>query len=84
MYTFCVTSALVPAPQHSKTGAMTMSLTDTEFRSLRADHRSRGTVRMALLPVTLLGWALVAVLLLLFGDLPVGRDLSPGDPGWRL
>jgi len=30
----------------------------------------RGTVRVALLPATLLGWALVAVLLLLFGELP--------------
>ena len=47
-----------------------MSLTDSEFRSLRQTITLRGTVRMALLPLTLLGWALVAVLLLLFGDLP--------------
>ena len=47
-----------------------MSLTDSEFRSLRQTITLRGTVRMALLPMTLLGWALVAVLLLLFGDLP--------------
>src|SRR3954467_11477419 len=47
-----------------------MSLTDSEFAALRATITIRGTVRMALLPVVLLGWALVAVLLLLFGELP--------------
>jgi hypothetical protein len=47
-----------------------MSLTESEFASLRATIAMRGTVRMALLPATLLGWALVAVLLLLFGELP--------------
>src|SRR5690349_6571196 len=55
----------------SKTGAAAMSLTESEFTSLRGTIALRGTVRMALLPVTLLGWALVAVLLLLFGELPV-------------
>ena len=69
MYTF-------PSPPlpiglgHSKTGATTMSLTESEFTSLRATIAMRGTVRMALLPATLLGWALVAVLLLLFGEYP--------------
>jgi hypothetical protein len=48
-----------------------MSLTESEFTSLRGTIALRGTVRMALLPVTVLGWALVAVLLLLFGDQPV-------------
>lgn len=47
-----------------------MSLTESEFRSLRQTISLRGTARMALLPFTMLGWALVAVLLLLFGDLP--------------
>ena len=50
---------------------MIMSLRESEFTSLRATIALRGTVRMALLPVTLLGWALVSVLILLFGDLPV-------------
>ena len=50
--------------------ATTMSLTESEFASLRATIAMRGTVRMAVLPATLLGWALVAVLLLLFGELP--------------
>ena len=47
-----------------------MSLTESEFTSLRRTITIRGTVRMALLPVTLLGWAIVALLLLLFGELP--------------
>jgi hypothetical protein len=47
-----------------------MSLTESEFTSLRRTITMRGTVRMALLPVTLLGWAIVALLLLLFGELP--------------
>ena len=48
-----------------------MSLTDSEFRSLRQTIALRGTVRMALLPLTLLGWALLATLLVLFGELPI-------------
>lgn len=47
-----------------------MSLTESEFRSLRQTITLRGTVRMAALPLILLGWALVAVLLLLFGEFP--------------
>ena len=47
-----------------------MSLTESEFTALRRTITARGTVRMALLPVTLLGWAIVALLLLLFGELP--------------
>jgi hypothetical protein len=49
---------------------MTTSLTESEFRSLRQTIALRGTVRMALLPFTMVGWALLAVLLLLFGELP--------------
>ena len=48
-----------------------MSLSDSEFRSLRQTIALRGTVRMALLPFTMFGWALVALLLLLFGEWPV-------------
>ena len=47
-----------------------MSLTESEFTSLRSTIALRGTVRMALLPVTLIGWALVALLLFLFGEAP--------------
>jgi hypothetical protein len=51
---------------------MTMSLTESEFRCLRDTIALRGTVRMALLPLTLFGWALLAILLLLFGEFPAG------------
>jgi hypothetical protein len=47
-----------------------MSLSESEFTSLRATIAMRGTVRMALLPIVLLGWATVGALLLLFGELP--------------
>jgi hypothetical protein len=49
---------------------MTTTLTESEFRCLRETITLRGTVRMALLPITMVGWALLAVLLLLFGELP--------------
>ena len=48
-----------------------MSLTESEFVVLRQTISTRGTVRMALLPITLLGWSLSAGALLLFSDLPV-------------
>jgi hypothetical protein len=51
-------------------GATTMSLTESEFSALRGTIATRGTARMVLLPATLLGWAAVALLLLLFGELP--------------
>lgn len=37
-----------------------MSLTEVEFRVLRETIAARGTVRMALLPLTVFGWALIA------------------------
>jgi hypothetical protein len=49
-----------------------VSLTESEFRCLRETITIRGTVRMALLPFTVLGWALTAVLLLLFSEFPAG------------
>ena len=48
-----------------------MSLTDSEFTALRATIASRGTVRMVLVPVTLIGWASLAIVVVLVGDLPV-------------
>jgi hypothetical protein len=51
-------------------GAIPMSLTESEFISLRQTITLRGTVRMALLPLTIGSWALVALLLLLFGEFP--------------
>jgi hypothetical protein len=48
-----------------------MSPTESEFIALRATIASRGTARMVLLPITLIGWASLAVVVVLFGDLPV-------------
>ena len=52
-----------------------MSLTESEYRVLRQTIASRGTVRMVLLPATLLGWAIVAGA---FGGAPYRLVLSLG------
>ena len=48
-----------------------MSLKDSEFSALRATIASRGTVRMALVPFIVIGWASLAIVVVLVGDLPV-------------
>jgi hypothetical protein len=48
-----------------------MSLTESEFTTLRATIASRGTARMVLVPVVVIGWASLAIIVVLFGDLPV-------------
>ena len=48
-----------------------MSLTESEFTALRATIASRGTARMVLVPLVVLGWASLAIVVVLFGDLPV-------------
>lgn len=48
-----------------------MSLHDSEFNALRQTIASRGTVRVVLLVVTLLGWSILSIVLLLFSPLPV-------------
>jgi hypothetical protein len=53
-----------------------MSLHEAEFATLRQTIAMRGTVRILLLPVTLVGWSLLAGALVLFNDLPVGALLS--------
>jgi hypothetical protein len=55
---------------------MTSRLAETEFEVLRQTIASRGTVRMVLLPLTLLGWAALTLVLLLFAELPVASLLS--------
>jgi hypothetical protein len=55
---------------------MTTRLAETEFAVLRQTIASRGTTRMVLLPVTVLGWAALTVVLLLFAELPVASLLS--------
>ena len=52
-----------------------MSLTETEYAVLRQTIATRGTVRMVLLPMTLIGWAAV---LGAFGDEPHRVLLSLG------
>ena len=48
-----------------------MSLSETEFTALRATIASRGTARMVLVPAVIAGWAALAIVVILFGDLPV-------------
>ena len=55
-----------------------MSLTDLEFRILRETIAARGTVRMALLPATMLGWASLCGGLLVFTELPVAAVFPLG------
>jgi hypothetical protein len=47
-----------------------MSLAESEYTVLRHTIASRGTARIALLPVTLIGWALVAGTLAVLGNNP--------------
>ena len=53
-----------------------MTLMDAEFAALRAAIAARGTARMVLLPVTFIAWAALALVLLLFGEIPFGAVLS--------
>jgi hypothetical protein len=48
-----------------------MSVTESEFTALRATIASRGTARMVLIPIVVLGWASLAIVVVLLGDLPV-------------
>lgn len=50
---------------------MTNKLAETEFAVLRQTISSRGTTRMALVPVTLIGWAALALTVMLLSALPV-------------
>jgi len=47
-----------------------MSLTDSEFASLRQTIALRGTVRMALLPLTVFGWAALVQQILIADPVP--------------
>jgi hypothetical protein len=48
-----------------------MNLIESEYTALRHTIASRGTARMTLLPVTFIGWALVAGTLTVLGNNPV-------------
>ena len=51
-------------------------LAETEYGVLRQTINRRGTARMVLVPVTILGWAILALVLLLFSDLPAAAIFS--------
>lgn len=53
-----------------------MSLPESEFTILRQTISSRGTTRIVLLPVTLLGWAALACQLLFVSDVPLASLFS--------
>jgi hypothetical protein len=53
-----------------------MRLTESEFLALRQTIATRGTVRVVLLPVTVIGWSVLTAQLLLFSDLPVAPVYS--------
>ena len=48
-----------------------MSLSETEYAVLRHTIAARGTVRTVLFPVTMIGWAALALVVLTFADAPV-------------
>jgi hypothetical protein len=52
-----------------------MSLKDSEFAALRQTIATRGTARVLLFPVTLISWAALTVVLLLFSELPIAALL---------
>ena len=53
-----------------------MSLSETEFAILRQTIASRGTTRVVLLLVTLLGWAALSCQLLFVSDVPLASLFS--------
>ena len=56
--------------------AVAVPLTDAEFTILRQTIGYRGTVRMVLLPVTLIGWAAIVLVILILGQFPVASLIS--------
>lgn len=53
-----------------------MSLTESEYTALRHTIASRGTARMTLLPVTVIGWAIVAGTLTVIAGTPAASLFS--------
>ena len=50
---------------------MSPGLPDAEYAVLRHTIASRGTTRMVLLPITLIGWAVLALVVLTFAEAPL-------------
>src|SRR5262245_49033524 len=65
----------MPADVQSR---MSIQLSEIEFTVLRQTIAARGTARMALVPVTIIGWAALTLWLVLFGNIPVGSLFSLG------
>jgi len=53
-----------------------VSVPDSEYLVLRQTIATRGTVRMVMVPVTIVGWSATTLVLMLFSQLPVGALLS--------
>jgi hypothetical protein len=53
-----------------------VSLTDAEYAFLRQTIATRGTTRMILLPVTLIGWGALTLIILFLGEFPVAALIS--------
>jgi len=53
-----------------------MSLPESEFTALRQTIASRGTTRVVLLPLTVIGWSAIACTLLFVSDLPIASLFS--------
>ena len=55
---------------------MTEPLTSAEFAVLRQTIALRGTARMVIVPLTCLGWAVLTLVLLIYGGPPVATVVS--------
>lgn len=55
-----------------------MSLSDAEYAVLRQTIAARGTARMVLLPVTVIGWGAIILVILLFSAVPLASLVSLG------
>ena len=55
---------------------MSNPLAETEFAVLRQTIAARGTTRMVVLPVTILGWAALTLVVMLFSELPLAALLT--------
>jgi len=53
-----------------------VSLSDAEYTVLRQTIAARGTTRMLLLPVTLIGWGALTLVILFLGEFPVASLIS--------
>jgi hypothetical protein len=61
----------MPVEPASETSAQRASLRTAEFAALRRTVAGRGTARMVIMPVTCAVWASLAIVLFLFGQVPI-------------